>query len=135
MYTKELVKNLRVCISCGYHHPMSAPERIACLLDEGTFHEYDRHLLSKNPLDFPQYMEKIEEDREKTKLNEAVVTGEGTINGFPVVIAVMDSRFRMGSMGSVVGEKLHAPSNERWKISTFYYFYRFRWSAQCKKVY
>lgn len=106
MYTKELVKNLRVCISCGYHHPMPAPERIACLLDEGTFCEYDRHLLSKNPLEFPQYMEKLEEDREKTKLNEAVVTGEGAINGFPIVIAVMDSRFRMGSMGSVVGEKI-----------------------------
>ncbi|GMB07354.1 acetyl-CoA carboxylase carboxyl transferase subunit beta [Thermolongibacillus altinsuensis] len=106
MYTKELVKNLRVCISCGYHHPMSAPERIASILDEGSFREYDADMISENPLQFPQYTEKLAEDRLKTKLNEAVVTGEGTINGFPVVIAVMDSRFRMGSMGSVVGEKI-----------------------------
>ncbi|MGC4376112.1 acetyl-CoA carboxylase, carboxyltransferase subunit beta [Fictibacillus sp. Mic-4] len=106
MYTKELKKNLLVCQSCGYHYPMNSYERINSLLDEGSFIEYDKEMISDNPLNFPGYLEKLEGDRKKTQLNEAVVTGEGTINDFPLVIAVMDSRFRMGSMGSVVGEKI-----------------------------
>ncbi|WP_445612863.1 acetyl-CoA carboxylase, carboxyltransferase subunit beta [Geobacillus sp. YF-1] len=106
MYTKELVKNLRVCLSCGYHHPLPARERIASLLDDGSFREYDADMISVNPLGFPGYSEKLEEDRRKSGLNEAVVTGEGTLDGHPLVIAVMDSSFRMGSMGSVVGEKI-----------------------------
>jgi acetyl-CoA carboxylase carboxyl transferase subunit beta len=106
MYTKELVKNLRVCMSCGYHHTMPSRERINSLLDEGSFHEYDADMVSVNPLQFPGYIEKLEEDRRKSNLNEAVITGEGTLNGYPLVIAVMDSAFRMGSMGSVVGEKI-----------------------------
>ncbi|MFD3445332.1 acetyl-CoA carboxylase, carboxyltransferase subunit beta [Microbacteriaceae bacterium 4G12] len=106
MYTKELLKNLKVCVNCGYHHQMSAPERLESLLDENSFLEYDEEMISVNPLQFPNYEDKLESDRKKTKLNEAVVTGEGTINELLVVIAVMDSRFRMGSMGSVVGEKI-----------------------------
>ncbi|OKO90821.1 acetyl-CoA carboxylase, carboxyltransferase subunit beta [Geobacillus proteiniphilus] len=106
MYTKELIKNLRVCLSCGYHHPMPARERIASLLDDGSFCEYDADMISVNPLGFPGYIEKLEEDRRKSGLNEAVVTGEGALDGHPLVIAVMDSSFRMGSMGSVVGEKI-----------------------------
>ncbi|WP_243386070.1 acetyl-CoA carboxylase, carboxyltransferase subunit beta [Bacillus kexueae] len=106
MYSKELNKNLRVCTNCGYHHQMGSRDRIKSLFDEGTFEELDRTLSSKNPLNFPSYLEKLEKDRQKTNLNEAVVTGEGEINGFPVVVAVMDSSFRMGSMGSVVGEKI-----------------------------
>ncbi|KFL17166.1 acetyl-CoA carboxyl transferase [Geobacillus stearothermophilus] len=106
MYTKELVKNLRVCLSCGYHHPMPARERIESVLDDGSFREYDADMISVNPLGFPGYIEKLEEDRRKSGLNEAVVTGEGTLDGHPLVIAVMDSSFRMGSMGSVVGEKI-----------------------------
>jgi acetyl-CoA carboxylase carboxyl transferase subunit beta len=85
---------------------MGARERIASLLDHGSFLEYDSDMRSENPLNFEGYLEKLEKDKEKTKLNEAVVTGEGTIGGFPVVIAVMDASFRMGSMGSVVGEKI-----------------------------
>lgn len=103
---KELEKNLKVCKSCGYHHTMSAPERIESLVDEGHFFEYDTDLLSLDPLGFPDYLKKLETDRRKTDLKEAVVTGEGTIGGYPVIIGVMDSRFRMGSMGSVVGEKI-----------------------------
>ncbi|KMJ55680.1 acetyl-CoA carboxyl transferase [Bacillus sp. LL01] len=106
MYTKELKKNLNVCDSCGHHHRMTAYERINSLLDAGSFVEYDKMMIGKNPLDFPTYEEKLEADRVKTNLNEAVVTGEGDINGFPAVVAVMDARFRMGSMGSVVGEKI-----------------------------
>jgi acetyl-CoA carboxylase carboxyl transferase subunit beta len=63
-------------------------------------------MTSENPLGFPDYLEKLEKDREKTNLSEAIVTGEGDIEGIKVVVAVMDSHFRMGSMGSVVGEKI-----------------------------
>jgi acetyl-CoA carboxylase carboxyl transferase subunit beta len=106
MYTKELNKNCKVCIQCGYHHPMNSSERIESFLDEGSFHEMDREMVSGNPLGFPEYVEKLEKDRQKTNLNEAVVTGIGTVNGLDVVVAIMDSTFRMGSMGSVVGEKI-----------------------------
>ncbi|MDX5475549.1 MAG: acetyl-CoA carboxylase, carboxyltransferase subunit beta, partial [Bacillaceae bacterium] len=106
MYTKELNKNLKVCLHCEHHHPMNAKERLESLIDEGTFKQYDTNMISENPLEFPSYLEKLEGDRKKTGINEAVVTGEGTINSFPVVVAVMDSTFRMGSMGSVVGEKI-----------------------------
>ncbi|MCL7747780.1 acetyl-CoA carboxylase, carboxyltransferase subunit beta [Halalkalibacter alkaliphilus] len=106
MYTKELKKNLYVCDSCGHHHRMTAYERFDSLFDEGTFVEFDKDMIGENPLDFPTYEEKLEADRKKTDLNEAIVTGKGTINGYGAVMAVMDSRFRMGSMGSVVGEKI-----------------------------
>ncbi|MFD2681570.1 acetyl-CoA carboxylase, carboxyltransferase subunit beta [Bacillus seohaeanensis] len=106
MYTKELQKNLKVCLHCGFHHGMNAWERIASFVDEDTFKELDENMVSTNPLNFPDYIEKLEKDREKSQLNEAVVTGTGKINGLDAVIAVMDSRFRMGSMGSVVGEKI-----------------------------
>lgn len=86
--------------------PLTAYERIDSLIDPNTFVEYDKEMISKNPLGFPNYLERLEADKEKSNLNEAVVTGEGTMDSHPVVIAVMDSRFRMGSMGSVVGEKI-----------------------------
>ncbi|MCY7767258.1 MULTISPECIES: acetyl-CoA carboxylase, carboxyltransferase subunit beta [Bacillus] len=106
MLTKELDKNMRVCMNCDYHFPMNAKQRIASLMDEQSFEEFNQGMLSENPLGFPGYLEKLEKDREKTSLNEAVVTGKGTIGGHPAVVAVMDSSFRMGSMGSVVGEKI-----------------------------
>jgi acetyl-CoA carboxylase carboxyl transferase subunit beta len=106
MYTKELIKNEKVCMNCGYHHQMNAMERIKSLFDEHSFIEYDKEMISENPLQFPGYEEKLEKDRQKTQQNEAVVTGEGTINGFKTTFAIMDASFRMGSMGSVVGEKI-----------------------------
>ncbi|WP_077214224.1 acetyl-CoA carboxylase, carboxyltransferase subunit beta [Bacillus dakarensis] len=106
MYSKELQKNLKVCFHCDYHYPMNAKERIASFLDEGSFIEYNQDLKSTNPLGFPGYTEKVEKDREKTGMNEAVVTGSGTVNQHSIVVAIMDSTFRMGSMGSVVGEKI-----------------------------
>jgi acetyl-CoA carboxylase carboxyl transferase subunit beta len=106
MYTKELVKNLKVCLHCGYHFPLNAKERIDSFLDEGSFVEINQNMISTNPLQFPEYLEKLESDREKTGLNEAVVTGTGKVGGFSVMVAIMDSTFRMGSMGSVVGEKI-----------------------------
>ena len=104
--TKDLTKLLKVCPKCDHHFKMTAYERIDSLLDEGSFHSMDDHLKSENPLGFPGYTEKIKSDSEKTGLNEAVLTGIGKIGGHEISIAVMDSHFRMGSMGSVVGEKI-----------------------------
>lgn len=106
MLTKDLQKNKKVCPTCHYHHKMTAKERIADFLDEGSFQSLDDHLQTVNPLNFPGYVEKVKTDMEKTGLNEAVLTGIGKLENKQVVIAVMDSFFRMGSMGSVVGEKI-----------------------------
>lgn len=105
-YRKELKMNLNVCPNCDHHHQLNAWERIESLFDDQTFEEWDHDLLSTNPLDFPDYSEKIKKDMKKTGLNEAVITGVGSINGTRTSFCVMDSRFRMGSMGSVVGEKI-----------------------------
>lgn len=104
--TKDLMKTLKVCPKCDHHLKMTAVERVACLFDEGTFESIDNHLKTENPLQFPAYTEKIESDAKKTGLNEAVLTGTGKIDGYEVAVAIMDAHFRMGSMGSVVGEKI-----------------------------
>lgn len=102
----ELERNLFVCPKCTNHFSIPAHKRIHSLFDEDSFVETDESLTSLDPLNFPTYAEKIAADRKKTNLSEAVVTGSGTINGIPAIVAVMDSRFRMGSMGSAVGEKI-----------------------------
>lgn len=106
MYTKELSENLNVCFNCDHHLSLTAYKRIEAISDEGTFKEFDKGMTSANPLDFPGYEEKIQKDQSKTDLNEAVVTGTAELDGTKYGVAVMDSRFRMGSMGSVVGEKI-----------------------------
>ncbi|UAC47540.1 acetyl-CoA carboxylase, carboxyltransferase subunit beta [Bacillus aquiflavi] len=106
MYSKELSKNIKVCLHCHYHHPMKAYERIDSFLDENSFKEINSDMVSKNPLNFPDYLEKLEKDQKSSSLHEAVVTGTGKVDDHEIVIAVMDSTFRMGSMGSVVGEKI-----------------------------
>jgi len=105
-YSKELEKNLKVCSSCGHHFRLNAPERLAITVDEGTFVEYDTDMISEDPLGFPGYASKLEQQKQKTGRQEAVVTGEGSIGGFKVIVAVMDFEFFSGSMGSVVGEKI-----------------------------
>ncbi|MEK9199102.1 acetyl-CoA carboxylase, carboxyltransferase subunit beta [Ureibacillus sp. 179-F W5.1 NHS] len=104
--TKELEQNLKVCPNCDYHYKMTAWERVSIFIDEGTFEAFDDNIRTSNPLKFPSYLEKIEIDSQKTGLNEAVLTGKGSVKGEQVVVAIMDSHFRMGSMGSVVGEKI-----------------------------
>ncbi|MFC7440317.1 acetyl-CoA carboxylase, carboxyltransferase subunit beta [Laceyella putida] len=103
---KELEKNLKVCKACGYHFVLTAAERIRYTVDDHSFSEFDHDLISVDPLGFPQYKSKLELDMKTTGLNEAIVTGEAKIDGHPVILGVMDSRFRMGSMGAVVGEKI-----------------------------
>ena len=108
-YVKGLKDNLNICPNCDYHYSLNAHERLETLLDKGTFEEFDPGMRSVDPLEFKgpkTYPEKIREDQEKTGLTDAIFTGRGKINGQPVVIAVTDSRFIMGSMGSVVGEKI-----------------------------
>jgi acetyl-CoA carboxylase carboxyl transferase subunit beta len=103
---KELSKNAHTCPHCSYHFSIDASTRIAITLDEGSFVERDTDVSSVNPLNFPDYAAKLDKAQTTTGLREGVVTGEGTIGGYPVVVGVMDSRFIMGSMGAAVGEKL-----------------------------
>ncbi|WMJ80133.1 acetyl-CoA carboxylase, carboxyltransferase subunit beta [Clostridium sp. MB40-C1] len=106
MYKKDFEDNAKVCTSCGKYYRMSAKERIELVIDTGTFREIDRDLKTVNPLDFPQYEDKVKKSKEQTGLEEGFVVGYGKIYGKDVVIGVMDSNFMMGSMGSVVGEKI-----------------------------
>ncbi|MDS1029115.1 acetyl-CoA carboxylase, carboxyltransferase subunit beta [Bacillota bacterium LX-D] len=103
---KELQQNYRVCPRCGYHFRLTAWERIDQVTDENSFVEFNGDFVSQNPLNFPDYEDKLKEAMEKSNLNEAVVTGEGRINGRKVILCVMDSHFMMGSMGVIVGEKI-----------------------------
>jgi acetyl-CoA carboxylase carboxyl transferase subunit beta len=109
VFAKELKNNLMVVPVSGYHFPLSAPERIESLMDEGSFVEHDANLKSTDPLDFKgmaSYKEKLEQNKEKSGLTDAVISGVGKIGGRWVSLAVMDFRFLGGSMGSVVGEKI-----------------------------
>ena len=109
VFAKELKNNLMVVTGSGYHFPFSAPERIESLMDEGTFVERDANLVSTDPLDFKgmaSYKDKLEQNKEKSGLTDAVISGVGKMGGRWVSLAVMDFRFLGGSMGSVVGEKI-----------------------------
>ena len=109
VYNKALQENWMVVPQSGYHFPLSAPERIRLLIDEGTFEEKDTNLNSLDPLKFEgieSYPTKLKKYQEKTQLTDAVISGIGQLNGHKVSIAVMDFRFLGASMGSVVGEKI-----------------------------
>lgn len=99
-------KALDVCPNCGHHLSISASKRIQMLVDSGSFHESLVNMKTKNPIAFATYEKKLSLHMEKTGLCDAVVTGIGKIEGEKVIIAALDSRFLMGSMGTVVGEKL-----------------------------
>jgi len=109
IFRKEAEKRLDVCPECDYHWYVAARERIAQVLDQGTFEEWDAELTSADPLGFVDkvpYPERIKNEQEKTGLREAAVVGAGMVRGRRVAFGVTDSAFIMGSMGSVVGEKL-----------------------------
>ncbi|QWU17840.1 acetyl-CoA carboxylase carboxyl transferase subunit beta [Paenibacillus sophorae] len=105
-YSKELEKNLKVCTACGHHLRLNAPERIAVTMDPGSFIEFDAGMTSVDPLQFPGYSTKLEQQKLKSGQLDAVITGRGSIDGHPVIVAVMNFEFFTGSMGSVVGEKI-----------------------------
>lgn len=103
---KKDMGEYKICPECLHYFRIGAKERIKEIADAGSFIEFDKGMKAKNPLNYPNYEEKLVAMREKTGINDAVVTGECTICGQKTVIGVMDSGFIMGSMGSVVGEKL-----------------------------
>ncbi len=109
IYTKEIERNFNVCPKCDYHFRISARERIALVLDDGSFSEMDAGMQSVDFLDFKdskKYKDRIKAAVKKAGGGDAVVCGEGEIFGLPVVVAVFDFGFLGGSMGSVVGEKI-----------------------------
>ncbi len=109
VYRKNTEERLWVCPECNYHFRISAADRVRLHLDDDTFREIDSGMTSNDPLRFvsgESYAEKLTTDCEKTGLKEAVCCGEGRIGGEDVVFAAMDFRFRGGSMGCAVGEKL-----------------------------
>ncbi len=109
IYRKEAEKLLNVCPKCEYHFYVSALDRVRQVLDEGTFEEWDGHLLPADPLEFADqkpYKDRLVAEQKRTGLSDAALTGGGMIRARRVAFAVTDSAFIMGSMGSVVGERL-----------------------------
>jgi len=109
IYRKEAEKLFNVCPQCEYHFYVSALDRISQVLDEGTFEEWDGHLQPADPLTFADqkpYKDRLVAEQKRTGLKDAAVTGGGMIRARRVAFAVTDSAFIMGSMGSVVGERL-----------------------------
>lgn len=108
--TDEVINGKYICPKCHGYFRIPAYKRIELVTDAGSFEEWDAKIdegeRPENPLDFRGYTEKVEVLREKTGLDEAVVTGKATICGQPVVIGVCDGRFMMASMGHAVGEKI-----------------------------
>lgn len=103
---EELDASLHLCPRCGHYFRMPAPARIKSIMDEGTVKEKFGYVKTGNPIDFPQYEEKIADAQTRTGLSDACVCATGKINGIKVICAALDSRFFMGSMGSSVGEKI-----------------------------
>ena len=109
IYRKELERRAKVCPKCQYHFPISIAERIAMVLDEGSFRELDRNLSPQDPLTFKdtaRYKDRLKTYQEKTGYKDAIVMGDGEIQNRAVVLVLLNFSFMGGSMGSVVGEKL-----------------------------
>ena len=106
IYIDDLNSNYNVCINCGFHFNIGAKTRINHIFDENSFVYMFEDILTTNPLEFDNYEEKINQNKDKSNLNEAVITGQGNIHGKRVCAAIMDSNFMMGSMGCAVGEKI-----------------------------
>ena len=115
VFKQDYHANLNVCPKCGWHGKLTAPERIALTVDQGSFTEMDAAISPADPLSFVDgkgpYVDKVKVAKAKTGLSESVVTGTGTINGLSAVIAVMDFRFLGGSLGSGTGEKILRAAN------------------------
>ena len=106
IYAEDVKNNYYICPKCKAYFRVHAMRRIEITADKGSFQEWNREMEFSNPLDFPGYEEKVQAAREKTRLNEAVVTGQCLIDGEKAAIGVCDARFLMSSMGHVVGEKI-----------------------------
>lgn len=106
LFTREWERNLKVCMRCGHHFRLTARERVELLLDTGSFRELDGELVSGNPLGFPDYAETLARHARQSGLPDAVLSGEGTLAGHSLTVAVTDAHFMRGAMGSVVGERI-----------------------------
>ena len=106
VYTEDVEMNNYICPKCSYNFRLEAGKRLEMVLENGSFQEWDHGLKTTNPLDFEGYPEKVSALQTKTGLDEAVITGEGLVHGQKLAVGVCDSRFLMGSMGQVVGEKI-----------------------------
>ena len=106
LFSVDFEQNLRVCPHCGFHHRLTARRRIELTFDEGSFKEMDTELRSGDPLEFPEYAEKLAAAVAKTGQNDSMISGKAAIEELPVSIAVSDFFFMGGSMGSVNGEKI-----------------------------
>jgi len=105
-FAKDVERNLNVCLKCNYHHKLRAKERLALMVDEGSFEEMDAEVKALDPLGFPDYGDKITRARTNTGLTDAILTGYARIAEQSLIIGVADFAFMGGSMGSVVGEKI-----------------------------
>jgi len=109
VFRKTVAENMNACPMCGYHMYLSAADRIRYVLDEGTFEEWDADLMPADPLEFfdkKAYAERIVAEQKRTGMRDAAITGTGMIRARRAAFGVTDSAFIMGSMGSVVGERL-----------------------------
>ena len=104
--SSDLNENFKVCPSCGYHFRIGARQRIEITADKDSFEEFDADMTSVNIIDFPDYTRKLKNAKLNSGENESVITGKAKIGGCDVVLAVMNSQFMMGSMGTVTGEKI-----------------------------
>lgn len=109
IYNKELEENMKICPKCGAHFRINSKERIAILFDDKSFKEFGEDILPTDPLQFSDiqpYASRIAQSQKKTNLSDACVIGEATVEGQPIIAALLDFDFMGGSMGSVVGEKV-----------------------------
>lgn len=106
IYREDVRNNYYICPKCGGYFRLKAGRRLKMVVDRGSFEAWDTDLETTNPLQFEGYEEKLEANRQKTGLAEAVITGRALICGQPIAIGICDARFLMGSMGYVVGEKI-----------------------------
>lgn len=109
IYQQDIIENLYVCPLCNFHFRLSPLERLHMLLDDGQYELFDQNIFPSDPLKFEdtmKYSERLEENKKKTSLPEAVINAQGKMGGIKVIISVMNFSFMGGSMGSVVGEKI-----------------------------
>lgn len=106
LINEDLLENLSVCPKCSHHFRIDSKQRVDVTFDDNTVEYFDEDMRSLNPLEYPGYSKKVNELVKKLGINEGVLTGKAAIHGNSVCFGVMDWKFIMGSMGSVVGEKL-----------------------------
>ncbi len=117
VFKKDIEDNLNICPKCETHYSIKARDRISLISDNDTFKEFMFKIDIQDPLEFPNYLNKLNNYKEKTKEDEAVICGTCSVNGIKIVLCVMNPDFMMGSMGSIVGDKItysieYAASND-----------------------